>query len=327
MNTSYIYSASRVNTLSQELLTHADIERLLVAVPGESLANALKETYLAPYLLQAADEDVAIAIEGTLVRARALIESIAPDSAQFRALWVQYDVHNLRVLAKGTKESLTVEQLAGYISKRGSYDVEMLAQYASEGTLNNLQPGWQDVYDTAVQHVAAGEIDKVDAEFDALVLRTMVEIAKVATDPFIAVYVSAVIDIHNCKAVLRASKLPETVAQPVLAAGGTVSPSQLVGVESVVSTLEYLSPGHFTTALEQFFDDGHTTTLDARCEEYIIGLAVAASIDMFSAASLVAYYLRVRQSATNIRTIVVGIESGQTTDIIRSNIRFAYVSN
>ena len=46
MQTSFIYSASRTNALSEELLTKTDIDRLLVASPGEGL-HTLKETYLA----------------------------------------------------------------------------------------------------------------------------------------------------------------------------------------------------------------------------------------------------------------------------------------
>ena len=53
MQTSYIYSASRLNTLANFLLSKTDIERLMVASPGVELQSALKETYLAPYILKA----------------------------------------------------------------------------------------------------------------------------------------------------------------------------------------------------------------------------------------------------------------------------------
>ena len=47
---------------------------------------------------------------------------------------------------------------------------------------------------------------------------------------------------------------------------------------------------------------------------------------MFSSASLILYYLRTRQAAANIRTIVVGRTSGQSVNAIRANLRTAYVN-
>lgn len=327
MNTSYIYSASRVATLSQELLSKTDIDRLLVAAPGQRLASALKETYLAPYLLQNKNEDMAEAIELTLIEAKNIISSIAPDSAQFSVLWVQYDIHNLRVLAKATVLGLPVEQLSEYFSERGAYQPATLAEYARDGALSNLYVGWQEAYTKAVELVAAGALDQVDSVFDVLVLSTMSAIAETAKDPFISVYTKAVIDMHNIKSSLRALKLADKIARPVHVSGGAISADRLRDIGEIHSVLEYLAPGHFTSALEQYQQDGHTTVLDARYDEYLIKLAHEASIDMFSAASIVAYYLHVRQSATNVRTIVVGLESGQSADVIRPNVRMSYVTN
>ena len=52
MQTSYIYSVSRANTLKQFLLTKTDIERLLVVESDAELHTALKETYLAPFVAE-----------------------------------------------------------------------------------------------------------------------------------------------------------------------------------------------------------------------------------------------------------------------------------
>jgi len=327
MSTSYIYSVSRVNTLSQELLTTTDIERLLVAAPGERLASALKETYLAPYVLQVDDERVADAIELTLIEAKNLISLITPNSSQFTVLWVQYDIHNLRVLAKATKAGHAVDALQGYFSNRGSYDPALLAQYAEQGTLSNLQPRFQEVYDQAVGLVQEGSIDEVDALFDALVLQSIKDIAAAAKDPFLNSYVAAVIDMHNCKSHLRSLRLGDKIVDPVFVSGGKLGQSSLGDVDSIVAALESLAVGHFTDAANAYVLDGHTTALDARFDEYLVKLAYNASIDMFSSASIVLYYLRVRQAATNIRTITVGLESGQSADVIRPNIRFSHVSN
>lgn len=327
MNTSYVYSATRLNTLGTELLSQTDMDRLLVAAPGQELSSALKETYLAPYVLQVADEDVAEAIEATLVEAKQLIHRIAPDGDVFRVLWVQYDIHNLRVFVKATKTGKTFEEVAGYVSKRGVYDPAELHAHAEAGTLNRLQIEWQAAYDTALRHVEAGELDKVDAVFDDLLFTTIKRTAIKHGDRFIQRYVAAVIDMYNAKATLRRVRLQLATLQPEFITGGTFAASELASAEGVAAAFEILSPGYFTAAVESYNQTGNTSQLDARIDDYLVSLAKSAATDMFSSASLVLYYLRARQAATNIRTIVVGRNSGMDTDVITANLRTAYVNN
>lgn len=327
MNTSYVYSATRLNTLGTELLSQTDMDRLLVAEPGAELATALKETYLAPYVLQVQNEDVAEAIEATLVEAKRLIHRIAPDGDVFRVLWVQYDIHNLRVFAKATRSGKSFEEVASYTSNRGIYKPADLHAHASDGTLNRLQIDWQLAYDAARRHVEAGELDQVDAVFDELLFATIKRIAVKHGDTFIKKYVSAVIDMYNAKATLRRIKLGVAAMQPEFVTGGTFAASELTSVDSVMAAFETLSPGFFSSAMAVYTATGNTSELDARIDDYLVSITKSAATDMFSSASLVLYYLRARQAATNIRTIVVGRNSGMNIDAIRANLRTAYVNN
>jgi len=327
MNTSYVYSATRLNTLGTELLSITDIDRLLVADPGDELAGALKETYLAPYVLQVADEDVTEAIEMTLVEAKQLIERIAPAGERFSVLWVQYDIHNLRVLAKATKAGKTLDEVTAYMSHRGMYTPVELYSHVEAGTLNRLQIDWQTAYDAALRHVDAGELDKVDAVFDELLFTTIKRTAQMCGDRFLKRYVSAVIDMYNAKATLRRVRLGLDTMQPEFISGGTFAASELANTEAVSAAFETLSPGFFTTAVESYNATGNTSELDARIDDYLVSITKSAATDVFSAASTILYYLRARQAATNIRTIVVGRNSGMDTDSIKANLRYAYVNN
>ena len=327
MNTAYVYSATRLNTLGTGLLSRTDMERLMVAAPGEELSNALKETYLAPYVLQVPDEDVATAIEATLVEAKKLIHRIAPDGDLFRVLWVQYDIHNLRVFVKATRTSKSFSALGEYVSKRGIYDPAELYAHVEAGTLNRLQIDWQSAYDAAVRHVDAGELDKVDGVLDELLFTTIKRTAIKHGDRFIQRYVAAVIDMYNAKATLRRTRLGDSILQPEFISGGTFAAREIATNESVARALETLAPGFFAAALETYTTTGNSSELDARIDDYLVSLTKTAATDMFSSASLVLYYLRARQAATNIRTIVVGRNSGMDTDAIQANLRYAYVNN
>ncbi|MCA9362976.1 V-type ATPase subunit [Candidatus Kaiserbacteria bacterium] len=327
MQTSYIYSVSRVNTLSEYLLSKTDIERLLVADPGEDLRSALKETYLAPYIVQVPGENFELAVEKTLIDAKRLIHRIAPEGDMFRVLWIQYDIHNLRVLAKASAKELTFEECKSLMSERGVYDCEYLYNNAQNGTLSSLQPDWQQSYDQAIQSVAAGEIDKVDGILDELYYRTSLHITDRVGDSFMRSYLQTLIDLNNLKARLRVLKNESFNFKPAFVAGGTIAEDKLETEETTLATFaQFGGADYWKEAIEYYQKTGNTTSLDARSGEYMIIFTKEASYGMFTSASLVLYYLKCRQAAANIRNIVVGINSGKKESAIRANLRMAYVN-
>lgn len=327
MQTSYIYSASRLNTLAGFLLSHTDIDRLMVAAPGADLESALKETYLAPYILKATEDVIPSAIEQTLIEAKQLIHRIAPNGNMFRVLWVQYDIHNLRVFVKAQAKGLSFEECAPFTSDRGTYSPAVLFEYAEKGELNRLRAEWQEAFDTAARLVSAGELDKVDGVLDQAFFSAIQSIAQGESDQFMKKYVRGLIDMYNLKSRLRAVTYPQVNFTPVFITGGTFAQAEIETKEQVFSALEKLGGFDFwRSAVEYYQETGNTTRVDARADEYILMLAKEASFDMFSSASLVLYYLQCRQSAANVRTIVVGRNSGMKEEDIRANLRMAYVN-
>jgi vacuolar-type H+-ATPase subunit C/Vma6 len=327
MQTSYIYSVSRTNALSDSLLNKTEIERLLVAAPGQDLQSALKETYLAPYVLRVPNEDFELAVELTLIDAKRLIHRIAPVGDLFRVLWIQYDIHNLRVFAKATAQQLSFDELKPLLSERGVYNCAELHAAAENGTLDFLQSGWQVAYDQAVQHVQAGEIVKVDSLFDVLYFSTSKAITAKIGDVFMQAYLSAMIDLYNLKVRLRLLQNDSFVYQPMFISGGSISDDRLDSREAVLALFaRFGGVDYWKEAIGYYEKTNNTTSLDARIDEYLVLLAKEGSYDMFTSASLVLYYQKCRQAAANIRTIVVGKNSGMKESAIRKNLRMAYVN-
>lgn len=327
MQTSYIYSASRVNALSEFLLTKTDIERLLVAQPGEDLQSALKETYLAPFVLRVEGENVAEAIEQTLIDAKRLVHRIAPNGNMFRVLWVQYDIHNLRIFTKAVAGNKSFGEIAPLTSQRGIYDPEELYTYAEDGELNRLQDGWQDAYDAALRHVEARELDKVDAVFDVVFFKTARKIAKDSKDAFVQSYLKTAIDLYNLKSRLRVVTHPSVNFGVGYVEGGSIAEAALETKEQVLNAFSQFGGESFwREAIEYYEESGNTTQVDARADDYLVSLTKEASFDVFSSATLMLYYLKCRQAAANIRTIVVGKNSGMSEAAIRRNLRMAYVN-
>ena len=328
MQTSYIYSVSRVNALSEFLLNKTDIDRLLVAEPGDDLQSALKETYLAPYVVRVPNEDLALAIEQTLIDAKRLVHRITPNGNMFRVLWVQYDIHNLRVVAKATATGQSFEAYKQYMSERGIYDPVYLHARIEERELNTLQPSWQEAYDMAVSLISEGKLAEVDGVFDELYFTTSKRIAATIGDSFIKKYTAALIDLFNLKSRLRHLKNDGVKFNPEFVSGGTISRDLLETIEDVKTAFARLGgTDHWQQALAYFEETDNFTHIDAQSADYLLMLAKNESRDMFSSASLVLYYLKCRQAAANVRMIVVGRNSGIPVEDIRSNLRMAYVNN
>ncbi len=327
MQTSYIYSASKATALSQMLLNCTDIERLLVAESGDDLQSALKETYLASYLVRVPNENMSLAIEETLSHAKKLIHRITPQGDMFRIMWVQYDIHNLRVFAKATAANYSYEDCLPFLSERGIYSSQYLHEHVEAGTLNRLQIGWQEAYDAAVQVVQGGDLSALDGVLDQLYFDTSKRIVESVGDSFMRKYFQTLIDLYNLKSRLRHLKNESISLEPKFIDGGTFAAGQVETLDGVTAMFkQFGGVSYWAEALEEYQTVGNFTKVDAKAADYLLITAREGSYDMFSSASLVLYYLKCRQSAANIRTIVVGKNSGFDTASIRDNLRIAYVN-
>lgn len=328
MQTSYIYSTSRVNALSQFLLSKTDIERLLVAEPGDDLQSALKETYLASYVVHMPGESIPLAIEQTLIDAKRLIHRITPQGDMFRIMWVQYDIHNLRVFAKAQAAGLSYDACEPYLSKRGIYEPEYLYAYIENNSLDSLQAEWQCGYEEAVESAKTGDVSQVDNIFDALYFATAKRITTELGDNFMRTYLAALIDLYNLKSRLRHLTNIEVSFSPAFVEGGTFVVEHIETKEETLAMFARLGGEAFwKEAIQQYIETGNFTLIDSQSADYLLTLAKEGSYDMFSSASLVLYYLKCRQAAANVRAIVVGKNNGLDSEEIKANLRLAYVND
>lgn len=329
METSYIYSVSRVNALSEFLLTKADIDRLLITESGSELQSALKETYLAPYVSSVPDESVPLAISQTLIDAKKMIYKIVPKdkSEMFRILWIQYDIHDLRVFAKASVNNKSLEDSRPFLSERGIHTSDYIYSQIEAGSLDSIYKGWQEAYNKALEAVKQGKINIVDGIFDELYFETCKYIVDKKGDSFIKSYMKKVVDIYNLRSRLRHLKNKTVSFEPAFVSGGNIEVDQIETMEDTMVAFGRLEGSEFwKESVELFQETGNFTLIDVNSTEFLIRFAKDASSDMFSSASLVLYYLKCRQSASNIRTIVVGKNSGWSNTEIKANLRMAYVN-
>ena len=133
---------------------------------------------------------------------------------------------------------------------------------------------------------------------------------------------------YNLKSSLRGFRYPQLKDITIFVGGGEMTKDRFESEETVLKAFERIgATDFFKSAIEYYLETGNSTRLDARIDEYLLSLAheIRTKDFMFAAASLIAYYLECRQSAANVRTIVVGKNSGMNEEDIRANLRMAYV--
>ena len=240
-------------------------------------------------------------------------------------LWLRYDIHNLRLFAKATGANISYEALETHVSESGMHDPAYLFEKSQNQSLNGLEAGWQEAYDNAVRSLET-EGESVDTIFDRLYFKTIQHKAEVSGDVFLKRYVKALIDLYNLKARLRTIVYPQVANGIRHIEGGTFAASEIETKEQIMSGYQSLGGENlWREAVEAYLSTGNTTQLDARADDYLLTITREAAYDMFSTASLVLYYLRSKQAAANIRTVITLRDGGLEEDRIRPNLRLAYV--
>ncbi len=327
MQLSYIYSASRVNALSTALPKKSDYERLITATSEAEMLSVLRDTFAVSVIEQMPAGSLDEVLEATLLQVKQTLLQIAPKADPLRFLWVQYDIHNLRLFAKAKRGAHGWSDVQVYVSHRGLYDPSYLYEHAENSTLNRLVAGWQETYEQMVSYIEQREIRKADAVADALYFTMMKDELLKTNDNSIRAYVERSIDMYNIKARLRALQTPTGVSGNSWISGGAVSLSAIETKEMILQVLQTMSHDDWRGAIEYMETTGNSSRLDARVDEYIASVARHASYSGFQASSLLFYYLLCRQAAVNIRIIAAAKKSGMSQQDVRINLRMTYVND
>lgn len=326
MGTSYIYSSSRVKTLEKELLSQTDIEHLLTVPSGEDLVSALKKTYLATYITGSEVADVFKSLEDNLVETKRLLSGISPEPTLLDFLWVRYDVHNLRVFLRAKKKNLSFEEINPYLSKMGKYDPEILHKHLEGGTLEHLELEFKAIYDRASRTIDEKGIAAADMEFDKGYFEFAKSLAERSEDITVKSLIGLQIDLHNIKTRLRTLTVERTSDNSWFIPGGTFDFSDIETKELVLAKLNnYGGEKHWKEAVDIYINEKHSTLIDIKADDYVLMFLKDLNEDVFSLASLLAYFIKCQNTALTVQTIIVGKDSNQSEELIRKQLRTIHV--
>jgi len=121
MTDQYLYSASRVKALEGKgaHLSALLLDRMIEAPSEEAFRSVVEDSYLAPFV-DLSPDNLDAAIVASILEAKILIESIAPDREPFAILFARYDVENLGVALKGLGAEHSEEHMLSLMSSLGN---------------------------------------------------------------------------------------------------------------------------------------------------------------------------------------------------------------
>ncbi|MEZ4104192.1 MAG: V-type ATPase subunit [Candidatus Paceibacterota bacterium] len=325
METSYIYSVSRVKALAKELLSDSDVDRLLTTSRGEEFVKAVKETYLVKFLEGEKNEDIFKALDKSLFESKYLISSIAPQTSKFDWLWIRYDLHNLRIFVKAKKVGLSEETFKNSWSRLSKYEPETLLEHVNNNTLNRLEPELVDIYEEAIKTAEEKGLAEADFVIDRNYFRLAKRMITATKDLTLDKILRLQIDVYNLKTRLRTLQINQS-SDDWFVEGGNIGLAQIETKDQVVSMIgQFGNETKYREAFDVYNQVGHLTLIELALDEYFTDAVADLSHDIFSPASLVFYFWQCQNSAKRLQTILVGKENGQDNEFILKHLTKAYV--
>ncbi len=321
MQTDYIYSANRAKTLLNELLKPEQVEKLCSAGNESELEKLLKDTYLAEYISTENTDAITTALQNSVLSAKEMVMNIAPDPRLLEIFWLRYDFFNLRVIVKAERLNLNTNETLEYCSKLGKHDPKTVIEYAKEDKLNRLEASFPETYLNAKREIDEGRVSMADIVIDKAYFKEIHNVSWQVKDDFTFKAVRMQIDLYNLKNRLRSFPLEKTVHIE----GGSYSPDELDIKEQVIDKLMSLGGEKFwQEAVDDYLENGHTTLLDKKMDDHLLSWVRSQSINVFSVAPLVQYFLQTLHTAKLINTLLVGKKNGWPVGRIRANLRQIY---
>ena len=323
---SYIYSSSRIKAVENELVSSVDFERLLSLSKGSDLIKAIKDTYLGKFLVDDTVEGVFQALELSLQSNKKLLIEIAPDQELLDLFWIRYDVHNLKVVLRGVKSGLTFREIENILSRLGRISPERIFNSVSTGKLEVLEPELVTSYEKALKEVNDHNIAGADREIDFGYFNLLKRLAEESKNQLITDFVRLQIDLYNLKTRLRLMHTPRLDGEKYFIDKGSFTFAEIETREQVIEKLSKMGNESFwKEAIDIYINEGHSTLLDTKFDDYLFVWLKSLNQDVFSAATLLTYWLKSQNLNHSIQAILVGKEGGQSDLVIRKQLRNIYV--
>lgn len=322
MAVSYEFSIGSVRAREKNLLGSSDIEQLLACKNTDALASLLNDKGYGD------GDTVEEILNFHTAELWKYLKSTAPDFEIFSPFIIQNDVHNFKVILKGTMADRTYEHL---LIEPCTIDTAIMKK-AVEGRKMSLLPEWlAKPADKAYEALAhTGDARLSDAYVDKAVMQEMLRLCESFGSDFLAEYINNYIFYSNIKTAIRSARtgankeyLKRALCRVAEFRKDAVINAAMKGYDALLDELSKYSEYDCKSALEaykkspsdfeRFVDDRLTRLAKESCKRASEG-----------AEPLLGYYLGNEVEKKVIHIIASGIRTQSDTEIIRERLREIY---
>ena len=317
MALSYEYSIGSVRAKEKSLFNSADIEQLLASPDVPHLCAVLNDKGYGDG--QTVDEIIDWVVS---------VVAKAGSFDIFKIFSIQNDVHNFKVILKGTLSGRSWEEL---ILRPCTIEPETIKE-AIEHRKPALLPEWLSASaDQAYETLAhTGDARLSDAIVDKAVMKQTIVLASALKSEFIKAYFNNQIFYNDIKIAIRASRTKsgkDYLVKALCAVEGLdrrpLIDWTLKGYDKLIDELSKKREYDCDKAIEQF------KTSPSAFEKFVDDKLIIMARESCKRASegmepLIGYYLGVEAEKKVIHIIASGIRTGSDTEIIRERLREIY---
>ena len=165
-----------------------------------------------------------------------------------------------------------------------------------------------------------------DREIDFGYFNLLKRLAEESKNQLITDFVRLQIDLYNLKTRLRLMHTPRLDGEKYFIDKGSFTFAEIETREQVIEKLSKMGNESFwKEAIDIYINEGHSTLLDTKFDDYLFVWLKSLNQDVFSAATLLTYWLKSQNLNHSIQAILVGKEGGQSDLVIRKQLRNIYV--
>lgn len=322
MALSYEFSIGSVRAKEISLFTNSDFEQLIACKSTDELCRVLNDK---GYGNGKSIDDI---INNHMEKTWSYLKSITPDFEIFSPFIIQNDIHNLKVVLKGTMANRSYEHL---LIKPHTIEFDTLKN-AVENRKFSLFPEWLSASaDEAYELLAhTGDARMSDAVLDTAIMKRILELSDKYKSEFLKEYFNTLVFYNNVKIVIRSSKtncgkdyLLKALCEVEGFDKNAVINKAVKGYDSLIDELSKKYDYDCKTAMEEYKNS--PSAFERFVDNKLIKLAKESCKRVSEGAQpILGYYLGCEAEKKAIHIIASGIKTHSHTDLIRERLREIY---
>ena len=318
--TSYLAAIGSIRVFETRLFSEAEKEKMLGATSFEEAFNMLNDLDFAPFLsdVQKA-EDFERVLQSGLYAVKQEITRLSSHAEEINVLWLQYDLHNTKVLFK-SEASEEMKEVDDLLLPYGSRSIERMKSIVEGGTTQEKDVWIHKALESAREaYKNSKNMLLAEYELDTAFFHKALQIAQKSKSKFLIDFVRARIDEQNILTSFRALVRNQDASHVSFLEGGSVSEASLTAedMDHFGLHLPFLWKEAAQAGKQDFEKTGNMTKLENSLSEVTMRILEDAKFVIDGPEPLIAFFWRKYHNAHILRTLLVGKRAGFSEENIR----------